>query len=783
MKWSPYCYSWGYIATMVPTRCHNTVHPAFPDEAGAWGYASEGESDAFSIATYQLWETWGGWTRSPYTVENLGPWITDPPYYNIPEEWSSQSTKEARLWDGRGYSLIGGGKFKYRVPTCEPGWTLRSVPNNDGTGTFTRYYCSKPKVASDACGVGNPVEVSAGEKFAVDTIISLGDLSLSLTYSSHPISFYAAGSVDGGFGRGRTHNFERRVQDTSGAQMWVYRSARDVRYFNQSGSVWLPRDADTSDRLTEKLASGVRVGWTYYDASENAFEEYDAAGRLVSINRRDGMVLTLTYDAQGRLLTVTNPFGRSLTFDYAGSDLRVQGVTDSGAQRTQFSYDAKGRLLGITFPGGAQRSYLYNEPAHTGGVNLPDVLTGIIDELGFRYATYTYDATGRVTSSAHHADATTRVNEFKFSVPASYEYARTLVTDPLGNTRQYDFTQTAGAYRPTALSQPCTGQAAGASFKTRTYDANGNVASRTDFNDKKVCYGYDLARNLETARVEGALSGEACATVLQTLPSRADVRKVSTQWHATWRLPVKVAEPKRITSYVYNGDGVGGAPFYCAPPGAQVNGSPIGVLCRKTIQATTDATGQQGLAATATGTPRTWSYTYNAWGQVLTAADPNSNPTSTTYYAADDPALGKRGNVNTITNAAGHVTTVTAYDATGRPLSMTDPNGVVTSLTYHPRGWLTSRTVGGETTVYDYDALGQLTKVTLPDGSYLQYLYDGAHWLTQIRDGLGNTLVYTLDAMGNRIKEEAFDPGLQLTRRRQQVFDSLNRLHQRIGGQ
>ena len=38
----------------------------------------------------------------------------------------------------------------------------------------------------------------------------------------------------------------------------------------------------------------------------------------------------------------------------------------------------------------------------------------------------------------------------------------------------------------------------------------------------------------------------------------------------------------------------------------------------------------------------------------------------------------------------------------------------MTTLTYHPRGWLTTRTVGGEQTTYDYDGVGQLTKVTLP---------------------------------------------------------------------
>src|SRR5207237_10381442 len=115
-------------------------------------------------------------------------------------------------------------------------------------------------------------------------------------------------------------------------------------------------------------------------------------------------------------------------------------------------------------------------------------------------------------------------------------------------------------------------------------------------------------------------------------------------------------------------------------------------------------------------------------------------------HANNQSDLGKHGNVQTITNAAGHVTQSTGYDANGRPLSITDPNGLVTTLTYHPRGWLTSRQVGVELTSYTYDGLGQLTKVTLPDGSYLQYTYDAAHRLTQINDSINNKIVYTLDA-------------------------------------
>ena len=111
-------------------------------------------------------------------------------------------------------------------------------------------------------------------------------------------------------------------------------------------------------------------------------------------------------------------------------------------------------------------------------------------------------------------------------------------------------------------------------------------------------------------------------------------------------------------------------------------------------QATTDATGALGFGAGLTGTARTWTYTYTTYGRVLTATDPNGKTTTTSYYPDDDPDMGRRGNVATITNAANHVTRITAYNLHGQPTQIVDPNGLVTDLTYDLRLRLTSRKVG-----------------------------------------------------------------------------------------
>jgi RHS repeat-associated protein len=186
----------------------------------------------------------------------------------------------------------------------------------------------------------------------------------------------------------------------------------------------------------------------------------------------------------------------------------------------------------------------------------------------------------------------------------------------------------------------------------------------------------------------------------------------------------------------------------------------------------------------ATVTPnvsRTWTYTYDGYGRVLTADGPRTDVTDVTTYTYYTCTTGSQcGQLQTVTNAVGQVTTFNSYNPYGYPLTITDANGVVTTLTYDARQRLISRQVGTETTGFSYWPTGLLKKVTLPDASYLLYSYDAAHRLTQISDGLGNSIDYTLDAMGNRTAENAYDPSNTLHRTHARVFNSLSQLYQDI---
>ena len=147
-----------------------------------------------------------------------------------------------------------------------------------------------------------------------------------------------------------------------------------------------------------------------------------------------------------------------------------------------------------------------------------------------------------------------------------------------------------------------------------------------------------------------------------------------------------------------------------------------------------------------------------ALDSVLTADGPHTDVSDVTTYTYYTCTTGYQcWQLHSLTNAASQITTYNTYNAYGQPLTPTDANGVLTTLTYDARKRLTSRQTASETTAFAYWPTGLLKQVTLPDGSYLAYTYDGAHRLTQITDALGNTTVYTLDALGNRTAENSYD--------------------------
>jgi RHS repeat-associated protein len=677
--------------------------------------------------------------------------------------------------DPNGRPICGGtcadglGVWALAGATCPPGYVATIAPGADSADPAS-LYCERtvnppfPRtenlgVPQDFCAVSNPVNPATGNKLQIET-----DYESDGRFPLRLVRVYNSDEATPGTDSGRRwrHTYDRRIVSVTGATVvgaptQVFARRGDGKGFRFTETA-TPRTYASASAPGETLlrladASGATTGWQL-TTREDQSEEYNAEGQLIAIRERSGLSQTLSYDASKLLHAVADSFGRSLTFAYDGAG-RLQTVMGPAGPQFKYQYGPEGQLTSVTYPDGGIRQYHYEDS------RFPHALTGITDENGNRYASWTYDAEQRVAESIHAGGA--QHHQFTYSPDGSSS-----IVDPMGTARTNRFQVIGNVVKMTAVEGAVNPPCGNLPFKSYSGPF---IAESKDWNGNRTCHQHDTARNLETVRGEGL--ADACPGDLSSwTPAGGTVeRKISTEWHPTWRLPTRIAEPARITTNVYDIDGSA-----CGASGA---------LCSKAVQATNDATGARGFSASPVGAPRTWTYTYNANGQVLTIDGPRTDAadvTTYTYYPNDDPDLGKRGNVATISNALGHATQITAYNAHGRPLTIVDPNGLTTTLTYDPRQRLTSRSVGSETTSYEYDGVGQMTMGTPPDGSSLSYTYDAAHRLTGIQNNLGDRIAYRLDLMGNRIGEDLFDSANQLAQTRSRVYSNLNRLTQEIGG-
>ncbi|MDQ1920562.1 DUF6531 domain-containing protein [Massilia pseudoviolaceinigra] len=598
--------------------------------------------------------------------------------------------------------------------------------------------------------------------------------------------------------------------------------------FTHAGAAKYTTTADVSDKLSAVMtADNLAVKeWILSSAQQDRVERFDTTGLLLSVTERSGLKQLFTYsdgvsndtnvsrlpatapvcaDAHpnnvlqaGRLLCVTNNWGRQIQFRYDVKG-RITEMIDPAGKSTLYEYDgASGgcipgnektfackanNLTKVTYPDGKSQTYWYNEASKInagamcmnayftigngfGPTAFSNLMTGLVDENEERHISWTYDCAGRATSSQLGEDVNKVTVAYTEGTAPSAKVTHYVgpKENPLTSVSNFGKQYVQGVAKTTTVDAPC---AECGTIAERKYDAIGNVAMTKDFNKSYSCFAYEAGRNLETTRIEGASTGD-CITLLgvQTLASPA--RKTTTKWHAKFRLPETIAEPKRITKYQYDAE--------------------TGDLLSRTEQATTDLTGAQGLNAPLAGNARKWTYTYNTFGQLLSVTGPRTDIVDLTKYDYD-PLTGY---LVKVTNAAKQDTTYGDHDAHGRVHTIrvfngdtTKPDYTETKLDYTERGWVKSQAVTSgattQTTTFVYKPSGQVEMVTFPDKSVTKYLYDSAHRLTSVVSDRNESIIYTLDLTGNRIKEEVRDPNGNLARQITRTYDITGRLTSQTG--
>jgi len=253
-----------------------------------------------------------------------------------------------------------------------------------------------------------------------------------------------------------------------------------------------------------------------------------ASGLRTCIINPAGLSQWLEYDASKQLTTVRGDFGNQLGFTYA--DGFLSSVSASSGDVVDYEYDQYGNLAKVTRTSANGQTTL--RQYHYEDTRFPYALTGITDEKGVRYASWTYDAVGRAIKSVHagNVDKTT----FAYATDSS------TVTNPLGKADIYHYSLVGGARRLISVE----GQASTsclASNQAYTYYDNGLLKSKTDKEGRVTQYEYN-DRGLVERMVEAVGTPQE--------------RITTTQWHPTLPLPIKVTQGNRVVSYDYDNQGL-----------------------------------------------------------------------------------------------------------------------------------------------------------------------------------------------------------------------------------
>ena len=495
--------------------------------------------------------------------------------------------------------------------------------------------CQKDEGPPAECGQTNPINLFTGFKYQRET-----------DYASHAnphLRIERAYFWDGAEGVWRfAHRPAIETREfVDNTLVMVHRSDLSVLSFNGTLAKGFAPASDVVERLVA-LDDGMGnvTGWAL-TLGDDGVEAYDAQGRLASVTDRDGVRnATLSYDTLERTSTLSDRHGQSIVLGF-DADGRIVQATDPHGRLYTYAYDANGMLATVTYPDDTPadpndnptRLYHYENTA------LPQALTGITDERGLRTATWTYDAQGRAISSEHGAAGSgiERVS-IDYTHLEDPEDPRVTLTNPLGKQALYHY-ENIQSVRRTVLVEGQASPYCAAAEQARRYDRNGFLDAATDWEGNVSAFVHD-DRGLQTARTEAVGTPQE--------------RTITTEWHPSFRLPTRITQPGRETSFTYNEDGQ---------------------LLTRT---------ERDLA---NGNTRTTTYRYNAEGLLAAIDGPRTDVadlTTLTYDAA--------GNRASLTDPLGQVTRFSAYDPSGRVLELIDPNEVTSARL------VTERTPGSRAT-------------------------------------------------------------------------------------
>jgi RHS repeat-associated protein len=496
-------------------------------------------------------------------------------------------------------------------------------------------------------------------------------------------------------------------------------------------------EVTSSIQLTDSLGnqssySSVMVGGKWYVSNAqgsgcstctvrgNIQTQYDNFGNIILVTDELGHTTSHTYDSNQNMLNVSRQANSgyattSYTYNSFGEPLTV---TDPLGNVTTNTYDAHGNLLTVTTPApnsstaGSVTQFAYNSLGE---------LTQITDPLG-RITKLAYNSIGLIYTIT---DPQNNVTTYAYDS----EGDRTSVTDAMSH--QTTFAYDSGN-RLLTITYP------GNATTTFTYDYRGRRTSVTDQNGKKTSYAYDDADRLTSV----------------TDPNN----NVTTYTYDTENNLVSIEDANgNTTSFGY--DAYGRVIQTTFP---STHYEQYGYDAANNLTSKTDRNGQtigyvydDLYRMTQKNYPNSTSveYVYDLVGKLQQVTD----PTGTYGFSYDN--MGRLVGTSTqYTFVTGTYTNAYTYDANSNRVSMTDPQGGVTSYVYDTLNRLSTLTpptaFGNGSFGFTYDALSRRTQMTRPNGVTTNYTYNNLSQLLSVLHQVGTSTIdgatYTVDPAGNR---------------------------------
>ncbi|MBE2287406.1 MAG: putative Ig domain-containing protein, partial [Prosthecobacter sp.] len=500
-------------------------------------------------------------------------------------------------------------------------------------------------------------------------------------------------------------------------------------------------EAGAATTTTVSNAAGGKTSST--DAlGQTTHFSYDAHHRLVRVTHPDNTHKDLVYDAHGNLICETNENGVSTFHAYDLLNRRVRTTVDLNGNGTA---DA---TYTTANSGSGTAGIQYNgDIVTTTTYNARGQVASVTDARG-KVTSHTYDTAGRLVSTNDGGFVTQMEYGANSggSVFDSSGFKPTRITDPRGvvTTLTYD-----KKYRTTVK----TVSASGVSATTQTaYDAAGRPTQVTDPLGRHTWTEYDVFGQIHHV----------------THPDGSETFAEHTHHGTPWKVTDEAGNVSR-TEF----DAAGRAIRAIAPA---VNGVSAITQTRHDLAGNvirvTDPLGRvtqteydERNRAIRVRAPAVWDAlaeasvrpetrtTYDDLGQVLTVTDPQGNVTTKHYdragrnWKVEAPEVEVSSSTSQVSSSA-RPTTLTKFDPGGLALSVTNPLDQTVTNTYDTHGRLvTTVDAEGITNTFAYDAAGNRTSVKDGLNQETTFEYDGLNRLTRQTFANGDEWTHAYNAV------------------------------------